>query len=276
MTEYCNNEQLKFLTKELRQQPVDVTYPNIDNIQEKISLSSLNIVSELKKLLIEHDYLIIRDFGTCSVDALTLAKLLSKNIFYQGDDLKYVYQFETQPFQNKILSSSLSCGAFHTDFWTIDKPPNYILLQCVEPDPKHPFYSRNQVVLLSSLLARLEELIPNITSTLLDISLPHRVKNKVLWVKLLDVFENNLIIRIHPNYIDESSFEPKHYFDGVAIHHLISDVAQSISHDFVLNSGDILIVSNKYCLHRRSEASVIFGKNLSQWKGRKLNTLRFF
>ncbi|MFZ4503761.1 MAG: TauD/TfdA family dioxygenase [Methylovulum sp.] len=276
MTEYYNNEQLEFLVKELRQHPVDVTSPNISDIQEKFSVPSLNTVSEIKKLLIKHNYLIIRGFGTPAVDAITLAKLLSKNIFYQGDDLKYVYQFETQPFQTKIFSSSLSCGAFHTDFWTIDNPPNYILLQCVEPDPKHPFYSRNQVVLLLSLLERLEELIPNITSTLLNLSLPHRVKNQVLWIKLLEAHENNLMIRIHPNYIDENSLEPKHYIDGVAVHHLISNVAQSISHDFVLNSGDILIVSNKSCLHRRNEATVIFEESLSQWKGRKLNTLRFF
>lgn len=276
MIEYYNNEQLKILVEELRQHPVDVTSPNIGHIQEKFSKLSLNTVCEIKKLFIKHNYLIIRGFSTASSDAITLAKLLSKNIFYQGGDLKYIYQFETQPFQTKIFSSSLSCGAFHTDFWTIDTPPNYILLQCVKPDPKHPFYSRNQVVLLSLLLTRLEELIPNITSKLLNISLPHRVKNRVIWVKLLEIHDNNLIIRIHPNYIDESSFEAHHYIGEVAIHDLISNVAQSISFDFVLNSGDILIVSNKYCLHRRSEATVIFKNSLSQWKGRKLNTLRFF
>jgi len=274
--EYNNNEQLKFLVQELRQYPVDVTSPNIGDIQEKFSEISLNTIYEIKKLFIEHNYLIIRGFGAVAGDAITLAKLLSENIFYQGDDLKYIYEFETQPFQTKTFSSSLSCGAFHTDFWTVDNPPDYVLLQCVEPDPKHPFYSRNQVVLLPLLLTRLEELIPNIMPKLLNISFPHRVKNRVIWVKFLEMHGNNLMVRIHPNYIDESSLEAHHYIGDVAIHHLISNIAQSISFDFVLDSGDILIVSNKLCLHRRNEATVVFQDSLSQWKGRKLNTLRFF
>lgn len=150
------------------------------------------------------------------------------------------------------------------------------MIQCVEPDPKHPFYSRNQVVLVSLVLSRLEELIPEITPILLDISLPHRVKNRMVWIKLLHPCDDKLMIRLHPKYVAEDALESRHYVGNVAIHHLISDVAQSIADDFVLDSDDILVVSNKFCLHRRGEATVTFEKDLSQWKGRKVNTLRFF
>lgn len=268
--------QYESLMEELRQYSIDVTSPNDFSTKERFSEESLLVIKKMKKLLSLNDYLIIRDFSAKSNDAMILARLLSDNIFYQGDSLKYIYQFETSPFQTEILSTSLGCGAFHTDFWSIADVPNYILLQCVSPDPKHPFYSRNQVVLVSSLLTKLNELSRDIMPALTNVSLPYMLRNKIVQVKLFSFHEGKAMIRLHPKYVEEHFLEHQHYIDGIPIHHLISDVAQSIADDFVLNAGDILIVSNKFCLHRRGEATVIFDKTLSQWKGRVLNTLRFF
>lgn len=274
--EYVNLEQIQSLVSELRQYPVDVTSPNITDYNNLFSRSTLNISNEIKYLFTRHHYLIIRNFSVYANDAISLARLLSDRLFYQGNDLKYVHQFETQPFQKEIFSSSLECGAFHTDFWSIKDTPSYIIIQCVEPDPKHPYYSRNQVALVSEILSHVERLLPGSAKTLMNCTLPHRVKDRTTWVKLLSYHENNLMIRLHPKYVDEKALESKHYIENIPIHKLISDIAQSIADDFVLNRGDILIVSNKFCLHRRGEATVIFRETLSKWEGRKVNTLRFF
>jgi hypothetical protein len=262
--------------EELRQCNIDVTLPNSFSIKEQFSESSLLVVREIKNLLLLNNFLIIRDFSVKSDHAMILARLLSDKIFYQGDDLKYNYQFEGAPFQTEILSTSLSCGDFHTDFWSISDVPNYILLQCISPDPKHPFYSRNQVVSVSSLLEKLNLLSNNIMPILDNVSLPYVVKNKIRQIKLLNFHEGKIMIRLHPKYVEENLLEKQHYIDGIPIHHLISDIVQSIADDFVLNASDVLIVSNKFCLHRRGESTVVFDKTFTQWKGRILNTLRFF
>lgn len=275
MIEYCKlSEQVSFI-EELRQQSIDVVLPNA-KVNFYLSEVSYNIINEIKELFIENGYVIVRDFSSESDDAIKLVRSLSNRLFYQGSELKYVYQFETEPFQSEILSSSLGCGAFHTDFWTVEESPNYIMLQCVEPDPRHPFYSRNQVVMVSELLNMLEQLIPGIIKVLVDLLVPHRIGEKVIWVKLLSQSEGGWVIRFHPKYVDENELKSEHFFKGIPIHNLISDVAHSIADDFVLNSKDVLIVSNKFCLHRRGESTVVFDKELSNWRGRKLNTLRFF
>lgn len=276
VVELCYDDQNKSLIMDLRQHPADVNSPNDWKIETFASEFALKVSTDIQNILAKHKYLIIRNFSTDVSDAVTLARLLSDQLFYQGEELKYVHYFETQPFQTEIFSSSLACGAFHTDFWSRTDTPNYIMIQCIEPDPRHPYYSRNQVVLVETLIEYLELLHPRITSTLLQLSLPHKVKETLVWVKLLSLSENKLMIRLHPKYVVENMLSSEHYIDGIAIHKLISDVSQSIAADFALNSGDVLIVSNKFCLHRRGEATVKFGEALSRWNGRKVNTLRFF
>jgi hypothetical protein len=46
--------------------------------------------------------------------------------------------------------------------------------------------------------------------------------------------------------------------------------------DFVLNKGDLAIISNKTVLHKRGPATVKFDINRKTFYGRKLYSIRFY
>lgn len=139
MIEYCNIKLQESLVSELRKYPVDLISPNDTAIQQFFSEPALSISNEIKQLLIQHNYVIIRNFSSRANDAMTLARLMSNRLFYQGEDLKYIYQFETQPFQTEIFSSSLNCGAFHTDFWSANNTPKLPYDSMCRARPKTSF-----------------------------------------------------------------------------------------------------------------------------------------
>lgn len=237
------------------------------------SFSKLNII---KNALLQHGAIIIRDFSREANDAALMIDAIKGHLFYQNSELGYIHTFETVPFQRDTLSTPLDCGAFHTDFWTREEIPDFILLQCIKTDPKHPFYSRNQVISVENLLKQIEELNPESLSILKEISIPHRVHSKEFTVKLLKKNDSGKFeICIHPKYIAEDLLEEKHYINGVTIPNFISEIAKWLSYDFVLNSSDVIMVSNKLFLHRRGEASVDFSNGFTAPAGRIINTFRF-
>lgn len=253
---------------------IDVTHPNNFSEDGFFSAGAINSAFLLKNILLEKNYVVVRDVGTEDKAGLMLAKILGGNIFHQGD-LGYLYGFKNHPFERSILSSSLAAGAFHTDFWARSSAPDYVLLQCVEPDPRHPYYSRNQVALVSDLLDKMYSVIPEMVGALDGIELPYAVGDKTAKVKLIDYIDKKPAMRFHPLYVADNLLDESHFFGGVPVHSLVSIFAQDVAEDFVLNSGDVLVVSNKYCLHRRGEATIKFNGGVSDWCGRKLNTLRF-
>lgn len=237
------------------------------------SSHKLNII---KSLLLQHGAVIVRNFSCELSDVTLMIKAIKGCLFYQSKELGYVHTFETVPFQQDILSISLECGAFHTDFWTREEIPDFVLLQCVRPDPKHPFYSRNQIVSVENLLKQIEKIYPKLLELLKTISIPHRVGTKEFNVKLLK--KNNsgkFEICVHPKYIAKDLLQEIHYINGITVTDFISEVAKYLSYDFALNSSDIVIVSNKLFLHRRGEASVDFSNGFTNPTGRKINTFRF-
>lgn len=240
--------------------------------------SSLEI-SNFLKIIIEtlktESCIIIKGLGDDKRKLIVLSRLVGEKIFY-SQKVGYIDTFETIPFCDS-LSETLKGGGFHTDFSSLDYPPKYVALQCVQTDPKHPYLGRNQVAQVNKIILKLETMFPNVVENLLNIQIPIRYSpTNLKWIKLLELKQNKYTMKIHTLLVDKKLLQPDHFFDGIAIQDLVHEVAMEVSQDFVLDIGDIVIFSNEHCLHRRGEASVVFGNKISNWAGRLINSVRFY
>ena len=69
--------------------------------------------------------------------------------------------------------------------------------------------------------------------------------------------------------------DPEHHYKGSSWLDIVEELGKAYCTDFVLDRGDVALVSNRIALHRRGECSIEFlpeGGYLS----RKISTLRFY
>lgn len=87
-------------------------------------------------------------------------------------------------------------------------------------------------------------------------------------------------MKIHLSLVDVSLLRAEHYINDIPITLLISHIALDCSDSFVLNQGDVLILSNKYLLHKRGECSISFQPSMDKknlfYKRRQMNSMRFY
>lgn len=236
---------------------------------EKLSLFFSQIHTELR-----HNKFLIIKGGDLDINSLfTVVSALAKEVFFCERLGGFYDEFETVPFLNEY-SRSTDVRHFHTDFSGMNNPPDYVAIQCIKEDPKHPFYGRNQIAILDELLDKLELIIEKPTEKLLNIKFPCQYKDTVNESTILHKEKNNIFIKFHFENIIESLLNESHKINGEYIHKIIEAVALNVSKDFVLEKGDIVIASNKFCFHRRGECSLDFEKN--KYYGRKIRTIRFW
>lgn len=218
-------------------------------------------------------YSVIRNAGSDLSELILLATLIGKNIF-TSDRLGIFHNFKVDPYNNDI-SESVSAGMFHTDFSSVSNPPRYIAIQCVEPDPRHPFFGRNQVAPLTRILKRLNELIPESVTNLELHPLAMNYGGSKQLVNVLNRRGSESQIRIHNKLVDVDNLDHCHFYDGVPIVAILEQVCKEVCDDFALDCGDVLIVDNWHSLHRRGEATVMYSA-LNHWTSRSINTIRFY
>lgn len=225
----------------------------------------------------DHGYQIIRDFGTNVVEFEQVFDRISKEQLYYSERIGCICHQYSVEVNSDNFSQQMRTGGFHTDFMFQDSPPEYIGLLCLETDPKHPIYGRNQIVSLSALLERLRSGFGLSVEDVLQHHLPYHFANgQHFSVPLLHKSNGHLQFKFHQHLVTDGM-----YNSGVKdkatetymaqLHAAMIDVAE----DVCLDVGDLLVLSNHYALHRRSECSVSFDAEYKTWRSRKMASIRF-
>ncbi len=224
---------------------------------------------ELRTSLCEGGAAIIRGGRPHLDELLSLEKVLGLPIFKSGR-LGESFNFEVNPFADS-LSETTTSGGFHTDFATSNTPPKYVALQCVETDPRHPFYGRNQIAHMTKIVERLFQIVPHLKKEdLYELIIPHSFGGILKDIHFLTNHGGEDVLRFHASFSLETPKAPK--VNGVPFSRLISAIGSDVACDFVLEKGDIAVFSNWKTLHKRGECSVQYD---GRWKGRYINSVRF-
>lgn len=218
-------------------------------------------------------YQIIRGFG---LNTLWLESELSRisdgKLFFSARLGSFIHEFRVLP-HSENLSEQSSCGGYHTDFMFQPSPPAYIALLCLRTDPKHPIYGRNQVVHRDAFLERLEHLYGLTTEDLLKLEVGYSFPGRPpIRIPLLRRVNGQIVLSLHTSLMPEGKLVE---FSNLPLKSIINAVCGDIAHDFVLDQGDLLIVSNHLALHRRSECTLAFNSDANSFVSREMATVRF-
>lgn len=223
-------------------------------------------------------YQVIRSFGTNVDEFEQIFDRISKSQLYYSERIGSICHQYSVEVSSDNFSQQMRTGGFHTDFMFQEQPPEYIALLCLEKDPKHPIYGRNQIVSMSALLERLSSGFSLPVEELLQRHLPYRFANgQHFSVPLIHKTNGHFQFKFHQhlvtNCIHESAIRNNKAVDTylAQLHAAMIDVAE----DVCLDAGDLLVLSNHHTLHRRSECSVSFDAENKIWRSRKMASIRF-
>jgi len=203
---------------------------------------------------------------------LLLAAQIVGSIFrtYRGGQI--VKHFTMSPWTTE-LSHTIKEGEFHTDLNTEFTPPAITAMQCLHPDPGTPVYGVNRVTRLKDLIAFLnrsgdQETFKFLTERTVTMVNDHSSSS---WSG--HVVEGNTI-RYHPETLRAAMrrlgrIEPE-INDGIE---RVAKSVLAVSEAFVLDRGDILLLSNYRTLHYRGECSVHFRKFPTEFNSRSVFVL---
>jgi len=218
-------------------------------------------------------YQVVRGFGP---DGARLEAELSRvsggNLFFSARLGGFLHEFRVLPHSDN-LSEQASCGGYHTDFMFQPRPPEFVALLCLRPDPKHPIYGRNQVVHRDAFLERMGSIYGITEEDLLkqeiDYSFPGRPPISLPILRRLD---DRLILSLHTSLMPEGRLPA---FGNLPLKAVIEAVCGELAQDVVLDRGDLLLVSNHVALHRRSECTLDFNAVNRSFTSREMATVRF-
>lgn len=230
-----------------------------------------NYICNLKNKLQLDNFFILKKFGTNTKDFILLNFLLSEKLYFSKRMNIYLHNFKTK-IKTLELSEELASGGFHTDFSFQDVVPDSISLQCLETDPKYPYLGRNYIVHAIDIFNILLKNFNLTKKYLLQISLPYTFGSKTIWLKPFYMINNKVEMKIHIKYVDTSKLKKEHYIDNISLVELINQISLNLATDIVLDKGDVLILSNRFILHKRGECSIDLINN----KCREMNSMRFF
>lgn len=219
-------------------------------------------------------YQIVRNFGT---DIIRLEQVLNAisggKLFYSKRLGGITHEFKVQPHSHD-LSEQSSCGGYHTDFMFQPHPPEFIALLCIKPDPKHPFYGRNQIVHYDAFVKKMHNVYSISELDLFELKVKYAFPNHPsIEIPVLNQCGNRRIFRLHTSLMGEASAQKS--LGGVPLKNAIEAICGDVAEDIVLGAGDLLIVSNHSALHRRSECTLAFSADGKSFESREMATIRF-
>jgi hypothetical protein len=247
---------------------------NNDSIFFNIVNNICDSFFEIQNLIDKHDYVIVRKFGISLPSLVSLTYFLSKGKLLRIpslDNNSFVAIFKMQ--ETNELSHTLADGFFHTDYSTHINTPDFVSLQVVRRDPKYPFYSRNSIVLLEEIIYFLERNNKDLLHFLSTKELPFDNGKKVVFQKIIDI--NLGVIKFHEKLISDYLLKENKYDDLKKINEF-SVLCGFLSKDFVLDNGDLVILSNKSMLHKRGAATLEFDYENKRFQGRIVNSIRYY
>lgn len=235
-----------------------------------------NSVLELNLSTIDEvGFQIIRQYGTDVLKFERDLDLISGGqLFFSNRIEALCHQYSVLP-ESDNLSEQLLCGGFHTDFMFQPKPPAYIALLCLKPDPRHPLYGRNQVVKMQPFLERMEQAFGLSEQDLKEHNVIYDLAEHGRFERpILDVLDGKTIFRFHELLATKTS-SSETLISGVSMSAMLHAVMMDVASDICLDRGDVLIVSNHHALHRRGECSIEFDNNTGKWRSREMASIRF-
>lgn len=229
-----------------------------------------NFSAEARQAFAAQDHLLIKGLPVSAHGATLLlaAKSVgSKFRTYRGGQV--IKHFKMSPWTTE-LSHTTREGEFHTDLNTEPCPPAVTAMQCLDPDPGGPVYGMSRVARLADLLAFLEERRDTETLCFLtrDTVTMLNDRSKSSWSGL--AVEGGTI-RYHPETLraavrrsgrPESALEDR--IAGVA------RAALAVSEPFIMERGNVLLLSNRRTLHYRGECSVVFNRYPTEFASRSV------
>lgn len=219
-------------------------------------------------------YQIIRDYGP-NIERLKsfLESLSNGKLFHSERIGGVVHQFSVLP-GAKSLAEQASCGGYHTDFMFQPRPPAYIALLCLRPDPKHPVFGRNQIVHRDDFIAKMENVFGLSEADLKCAALKYIFPGRPAFdVPVLDNLDGRTIFRLHTSLAQDRNGPILR--SGLGLKEAVEAVCSDVAQDFVLDRGDLLIMSNHIALHRRSECTLAYRSDGTSFDSREIASIRF-
>jgi hypothetical protein len=219
------------------------------------------------------DYVAIRGLPACLDGAmLILATQIIGSAFrtYRGGQI--VKNFTMSPWTTE-LSHTTREGEFHTDLNTEPIPPAITAMQCLHPDPGAPVFGVSRVARLTDLMAFLDESRDDETLNFLTQHTVTMLNDHSSSSWSGHVVEGD-VIRYHPETLRaamrrQGQIEP----DTNQLMARVAKAALAVSEAFVMDRGDILLLSNYRTLHYRGECSVAFRRFPSEFDSRSVFVL---
>ena len=214
--------------------------------------------TEVRDALCSRDFLIIKGLAV-SNDGATLigaAQAIGLNFrTYRGE--KIVKHFKMSPWTTE-LSHKTREGEFHTDLNTESSPTAITEMQCCDPDPGATQYGVSRVARLSDLLAHLHQcgdtealrFLTQDTVTMLNDRSSSSWSGRIV--------QGNTI-RYHPETLRSAALRSGQMAEALEDRlTAVGRAAFAVSEPFVMDRGDILLLSNHRTMHYRGECSVMF------------------
>ena len=228
---------------------------------------------EVRQVFQENDYAALRGFP-CVQDgtALLVAAMTIGESLRTYRDGKVIKHFKMSPWTTQ-LSHTTREGEFHTDLNTEPHPPAITAIQCLEPDPGRPRYGITRVARLTHLLDFVDRHDDEGTQRFLreDTVTMLNDRSSANWCGR--IVQTNAV-RYHPETIRAAARRT-----GDSLQRLEQDIAgveraaMSVSTPFILEHGEILLLSNRRTLHRRGECSVVFRDFPTDFESRRVSVL---
>lgn len=218
---------------------------------------------------------VIRRYGTdVSQLELDLDGISGGQLYYSNRMGVLCHRYSVLP-ESANFSEQMRCGGFHTDFMFQPHPPAYIALLCLQQDPRHPIYGRNQVVHIRPFLKRMQQAFRVTEQNLKEYRLVYNLSELGRFEQpILDDLGGKTIFRFHELLLEKAQMQgltPPGISVTAMLHALMMDVAD----DICLDRGDLLILSNHHALHRRGECSIELESMTGKWRSREMASIRF-
>jgi Taurine catabolism dioxygenase TauD, TfdA family len=246
---------------------------NLDSLPLLASSEWSSFSASVRQVFASRDHLILKglpvsdDGRTLLIAARTIGSMF--RTYRGGQIVKY---FKMTPWTSK-LSHTTRQGEFHTDLNTESCPPAITAMQCFDSDPGAPRYGVSRVARLTDLLAFLEEC--NDAETLRFLTQDTvTMLNDHSWSSWSGRIVEEGIIHYHPETLRAAACRAGH--QAPTLEDRIAGVARAalaVSEPFILDRGDILLLSNYRSLHYRGECSVVFKRFPTEFISRSVFVL---
>ena len=229
--------------------------------------------ADVRRVFEENDYAVLKglpavqDGAALLVAALTLGEALRT---YRGG--RVIKHFKMSPWTSD-LSHTTRRGEFHTDLNTEPHPPAITAIQCLAPDPGSPRYGVTRIARLRHLLDFVDSEHDERTRRFLrqDTVAMLNDRSSLCWSgRMVEAGT----IRYHPDTVRAAVRRSGGSLQ--AVEQAIAGVeraAMSVAASFVLQRGDVLLLSNRRTLHARGSCSVVFRDFPTEFDSRRVAVL---